>query len=187
MLPRACLLFALGASLAAATISITTQQQVALGEPIKFQWSGGKPPYTLKIFLDDSVVSQNEGWTGNSVQWRASEDQVPTGTVVKVRVIDSQGDSVLSDGTLVTDGKPTAGGGGGGGGSPHGEDRDGQGASSTGRYQPMTDPLVPGGAHVGIPAMSTSVLGDGYGDDGYASTEVMPTGFVYDYGNSDGA
>ncbi|BGP21297.1 hypothetical protein JCM10295v2_000169 [Rhodotorula toruloides] len=87
-------------------ISVTVQQSIHVGDAIKFQWTGGTPPYTLKVYLDDKVVSQNQGWTTNYVQWRASPDQVPAGTSVRVRVTDSSGQTVMSEPTVVEgDGK----------------------------------------------------------------------------------
>ncbi|GAA5960153.1 hypothetical protein JCM8115_002528 [Rhodotorula mucilaginosa] len=82
-------------------IAIITQQRVRVGEAIKFQWQGGTPPYVLKIILNNTVVSQNEGWTGNSVQWRSTEEQVPVGTKIKIRITDSEGQMVVSDVTRV--------------------------------------------------------------------------------------
>ncbi|BGO99077.1 hypothetical protein NBRC10513v2_000179 [Rhodotorula toruloides] len=89
-----------------APISVTVQQSVHVGDAIKFQWTGGTPPYTLKVYLNDKVVSQNQGWSTNYVQWRASADQVPAGTSVRVRVTDSSGQTVMSEPTVVEgDGK----------------------------------------------------------------------------------
>lgn len=114
------------ASSSSSPISVTVQQSVHVGDAIKFQWcvcsrtlqrtreftpllfgrTGGTPPYTLKVYLNDKVVSQNEGWETNYVQWRANADQVPAGTSVRVRVTDSTGQSVMSEPTVVeSDGK----------------------------------------------------------------------------------
>ncbi|KAG0664023.1 hypothetical protein C6P46_001883 [Rhodotorula mucilaginosa] len=82
-------------------IAIITQQRVRVGEAIKLQWQGGTPPYILKVILNNTVVSQNEGWTGNSVQWRSTEEQVPVGTKIKIRITDSEGQMVVSDVTRV--------------------------------------------------------------------------------------
>ncbi|GAA5981022.1 hypothetical protein JCM10908_003953 [Rhodotorula pacifica] len=87
--------------LAGPGIAITTQQRIHVGDAIKFQWGGGTPPYTLKVLLNNTVVSQNEGWTGNSVQWRSTPEQVPVGTKIKIRISDSEGQMVLSDATKV--------------------------------------------------------------------------------------
>ncbi|BGP28449.1 hypothetical protein JCM10296v2_000182 [Rhodotorula toruloides] len=84
-----------------APISVTVQQSVHVGDAIRFQWTGGTSPYTLKVYLNDKVVSQNQGWSTNYVQWRASADQVPAGTSVRVRVTDSSGQTVMSEPTVV--------------------------------------------------------------------------------------
>ena len=57
--------------------------------------------YRTQIILNNTVVSQNEGWTGNSVQWRSTEEQVPVGTKIKIRITDSEGQMVVSDVTRV--------------------------------------------------------------------------------------
>lgn len=80
-----------------------TQEPLALTRSFR---TGGTPPYTLKVYLNDKVVSQNQGWSTNYVQWRASADQVPAGTSVRVRVTDSSGQTVMSEPTVVEgDGK----------------------------------------------------------------------------------
>ncbi|GAA6012631.1 hypothetical protein JCM11491_005461 [Sporobolomyces phaffii] len=89
----------------AAALSITTEASVKVGSAIKFQWSGGSSPYSLKIFIDDSVVASNDGWQSRSVQWRASGDRVPVGSKIKIRVTDRDGDTVVSDETTVVDRK----------------------------------------------------------------------------------
>ncbi|BGP52553.1 hypothetical protein JCM8202v2_000108 [Rhodotorula sphaerocarpa] len=58
-----------------------------------------------KVLLNDSVVAQNEGWTGTSVQWRGTEEQVPVGTSIMIRILDSGGQMVLSGPTTVVAGE----------------------------------------------------------------------------------
>ncbi|GAA5876543.1 hypothetical protein JCM3774_003133 [Rhodotorula dairenensis] len=94
-------LFSAASAAAKAGLAVTTQQQVRVGEAIKFQWHGGTPPYTLKVIVNNKVVSQNEGWTGNSVQWRSTPGQIPIGSEIKIRLSDSEGQMVLSDVTKV--------------------------------------------------------------------------------------
>lgn len=55
----------------------------------------------MQIILNNTVASQNEGWAGNSVQWRSTPEQVPVGTKIKIRLSDSDGQMVLSDITEV--------------------------------------------------------------------------------------
>lgn len=73
-----------------------------------------------QIILNNTVVSQNEGWTGNSVQWRSTEEQVPVGTKIKIRITDSEGQMVVSDATRVV---------------PADDSRE----EYAGRYEPMYD------------------------------------------------
>ncbi|POY70525.1 hypothetical protein BMF94_6439 [Rhodotorula taiwanensis] len=149
------------------TISITTQQRIQVGDAVKFQ-QGGKPPYTLKVLLNNSVVAQNEGWTGTSVQWRATPEQLPAGTEIKIRITDSRGEMVLSDATKVM-----AAGASGSDNADGGKDRQSQqqhqaqhtdgegerdGAVRSGNAQHMDDPTG-SGAH---------------GDEGEDDLEALP-------------
>ncbi|GAA5923114.1 uncharacterized protein JCM15063_003538 [Sporobolomyces koalae] len=107
-------------------MSITTEASVKVGAAIRFQWSGGASPYSLKIFINDNVVASNDGWQAQSVQWRASSDQVPVGAKIKIRVTDKNGETVVSDPTVVGDGKTTN--------SPPKTPQDGQQSDSSENY-----------------------------------------------------
>ncbi|GAA5991333.1 hypothetical protein JCM11641_004802 [Rhodosporidiobolus odoratus] len=149
------------AAAAASSISITTEQTVQVGQAIKFQWTGGSTPFTIKVYINNKVVSSTEGWTGTSIQWRASESQVPNGSQVKIRVTDKEGTSVMSDATKVIGGdgddEDSSSSGGKGGGKPtgySGGDGDSQsgdyGNSSGGKgdFSSMDDPNGSGGQTV---------------------------------------
>lgn len=121
-----------------------------------------------QVLLNNSVVAQNEGWIGTSVQWRTTPEQVPAGTEIKIRITDSRGEMVLSDETKVV-----AAGASGSGNADGGKDRQSQqqhqaqhtdgegerdGAVSSGNAQHMDDPTG-SGAH---------------GDDGEDDLEALP-------------
>ncbi|ORY90179.1 hypothetical protein BCR35DRAFT_312286 [Leucosporidium creatinivorum] len=85
------------------SIAITVPSTVVSGEDLDFSWSTGVSPYVLKILINNKVVSQNNDWTSTSNSWTASADTAPVGTIIKIRVIDSDNNMVISTGTEVVE------------------------------------------------------------------------------------
>ncbi|GAA5827145.1 hypothetical protein JCM11251_001140 [Rhodosporidiobolus azoricus] len=112
-------------------VAVLMDQQIEADSSVMISWTGGIAPYIIKLYIADKVVSTSENIQSTQVQWRASTEVVKVGDVIKVRIISSDGDTTITDGSeVVKDKGKTSGSSGSSGHSSSDEDDEQHGYGS---------------------------------------------------------